>query len=444
MANEPWMDERKPDSAFNRRVAGVRSTQTKIQAMQAQKKERDFSLGGFTSKTLSERQGISSNANTDSSAAHFQIPTEFDQPNRQTNPNQRPLPNVYDPANMSSEEAAYVSGTFRQTDYANQQRPTHQFQQAPPAPPPFQPAPHQFQQAPPQFQQQQQFQQTPQQQFQQALQQFQQAPQQFQQAPQQYQQLPPQYQPPPQQYNTGQYPAAPQNYGSGPYPPTEQANPSSQYLHQVAEQYAQPVAQELTDEEIDARAFFDPQTQAYNFRYTVRRMQYELARANYLGRDLAIMVVSIDNLPALSGEFGPPAVDKSVESLAAALFNCCRPINLVGRYTDGRFVVVCPEMPNENAKQIGRTHSTAVRKCDRQTSMALAQTFRQHRRSHGISRIRRCRIFDCYSRSRCRHGNRAGWQRLLLRSRGGLTSVLLHQIRCIRARRQAGCNQLLS
>jgi len=187
MANDHWMDERKQDTAFNRQIAGVRSTQTRVQSMQQQKTNKDWTTGGYSSQPLSEKQGLSSSA---SSAHHLPI--------------------------LSNQE-----------------------------------------------------------------------------------------------------------------PP-------------------QPEPRELSEEELDQRALFDNQTQALNFRYTVRRLQYELTRASFFGGSVGVLVVAIDKMMTIAIEHSPGLLDQCLQSVASTLLAVCRPVDLIGRYTEGRFLVVCPQIPPEH------------------------------------------------------------------------------------------------
>jgi diguanylate cyclase (GGDEF)-like protein len=120
---------------------------------------------------------------------------------------------------------------------------------------------------------------------------------------------------------------------------------------------AEPEADEqvLGDEEIDNRAFFDPQTTAFNFRYLLRRMQHELTRASCIGGSVAIMVVSIDNFEAIKAKHGQVLIDKIVDAVVIALTTQCRQFDLVGRYMDNKFLVVCSDISDEEAFELAES-----------------------------------------------------------------------------------------
>ena len=187
MADDHWMDERTKGSPFDRQVAGVRQTQARIQAMQQQKTNKDWTTGAFsTHQTLSEKQGLPAST---SSAAHLPL--------------------------------------------------------QPPAP--------------------------------------------------------------------------------------KQEKP-----------------REMTEEELYKKALEDPMTPAFNFRYTLRLLQYELTRASFFGGSVGVMVVAIDRMMAIAIEHSPGLLDKCVECVYGTLAAICRPVDIIGRYNEGRFLVICPDIPRDH------------------------------------------------------------------------------------------------
>lgn len=118
-----------------------------------------------------------------------------------------------------------------------------------------------------------------------------------------------------------------------------------------------PAARELTDEEIDERALYDSQTRAYNLRHIVRMLRHEYTRATFNGSPLSIFVIAIDNFATIP----PGAVEKAVDAVSRALLTNGRPIDLVGRYTEGRFMLVSPEM---NAQQAAEAAEIIRKLCE--------------------------------------------------------------------------------
>jgi diguanylate cyclase (GGDEF)-like protein len=107
---------------------------------------------------------------------------------------------------------------------------------------------------------------------------------------------------------------------------------------------------ELTDDEIDSRAFYDQTTPTYNFRYLIRTMHRELKRAIRYKRGLSLLVVTIDHYAKIGQEYGMLAVDATIAAASEALITTCRSdVDMVGRYGEDRFLVLLPETPGKGA-----------------------------------------------------------------------------------------------
>lgn len=112
-------------------------------------------------------------------------------------------------------------------------------------------------------------------------------------------------------------------------------------------------ARELSDEEIDRRAFFDQVTPTYNFRYMLRVLHRELVRANRYRRSLSCCIVILDGLEAILNQYGRSAVDQCIMLAAETLIGCCRvDVDMVGRYSDDRFMLMLPETPGTGAAML--------------------------------------------------------------------------------------------
>ena len=129
--------------------------------------------------------------------------------------------------------------------------------------------------------------------------------------------------------------------------PRRDASPQTSSDENVL-QRADVVVRELTDEEIDRRALFD-ESGVYNFRFTLRTLLDELTRCRTFNRPVTLMIVAIQNHRGLGEEFGALAFDSVVSSSAETLLDCCRPIDMVGRYMVDRFIIVLPETDLQSA-----------------------------------------------------------------------------------------------
>lgn len=116
--------------------------------------------------------------------------------------------------------------------------------------------------------------------------------------------------------------------------------------------FSQPQIQyeDLSDEEVDRRAFFDKDTPTYNFRYMLRSLRRELTRARRYKRALSVCVVVIDGYADIFYKYGVLAVESTVNSAAETLIRACRAdVDMVGRYSEDRFLLILPETPIEGA-----------------------------------------------------------------------------------------------
>jgi diguanylate cyclase (GGDEF)-like protein len=107
---------------------------------------------------------------------------------------------------------------------------------------------------------------------------------------------------------------------------------------------------ELSEDEIEQRAFFDQYTPTFNFRYMMRTFKRELTRARRYRRPLAVAIVIIDGLPGVFHQYGAHALDQCIMSSAETLILSCRAdIDMVGRYGEDRFMLILPETPGSGA-----------------------------------------------------------------------------------------------
>jgi diguanylate cyclase (GGDEF)-like protein len=265
--DDPWLDKRKTkDSAFNRRVDSVRSTQFKLPA---QKQQRDWNSGVFSAHTMSDDQAPPASAyRPDHPLASNYQSGQFAA--REAEPKApQPISSSYDPGHFAKPDNRYDIQTV-------EPQPVVSSEISVGAPFPS--------------------------------------------------------------YNNSTESTSSQQALITTQPPTPTP---------AVTDFAT-----MSNQEIDALAFFDPQTQAYNFRYIVRRIEHELSRAKYYERTISILVISIDTIKIIPAELGQDPVDKCLGAVAQALFRNVRPIDLVGRYTDDRFVVVCPEVSVEQVSEL--------------------------------------------------------------------------------------------
>lgn len=111
---------------------------------------------------------------------------------------------------------------------------------------------------------------------------------------------------------------------------------------------------ELTDEEIEALAFFDRTTPVLRFQYMLRMLRRELKRASRYHRPISILIVAIDTYDGLTKRYGSLAQEQILKATGETLNRLVRSdVDLVGRYVNERFMLICPETPGKGAIVLG-------------------------------------------------------------------------------------------
>jgi diguanylate cyclase (GGDEF)-like protein len=103
------------------------------------------------------------------------------------------------------------------------------------------------------------------------------------------------------------------------------------------------VVRDMSDDEIDQRAFFDTLTKAYNLRYMLRCLHTELVRSQQFQRPTCLMVVAIHKFREIGMDYGALALDNVLSTAAEALMVTCRTVDMVSRFMEDRFLVMMPE-----------------------------------------------------------------------------------------------------
>lgn len=112
----------------------------------------------------------------------------------------------------------------------------------------------------------------------------------------------------------------------------------------------QEVYQPLSEEEIEAFAFFDSTTPCLKFQYMLRMLRRELKRGKRFNRPIAILVVAVDGFQNIVHNHGPSAADAMLAFVGERLNAVTRSdIDLAGRYVNERFLIILPETPGKGA-----------------------------------------------------------------------------------------------
>jgi diguanylate cyclase (GGDEF)-like protein len=96
-------------------------------------------------------------------------------------------------------------------------------------------------------------------------------------------------------------------------------------------------------------AITDGLTQLHIHRYFQQRLKEETARAKRFERPLALVMIDIDHFKHFNDTWGHPQGDLVLMSVARAVRNAVREVDIAARYGGEEFAVICPETTAEEA-----------------------------------------------------------------------------------------------
>ena len=107
-------------------------------------------------------------------------------------------------------------------------------------------------------------------------------------------------------------------------------------------------------------AMVDPLTGLYNRRYAEQYLTKAIARAADTGRDLFVMMLDLDNFKTINDQYGHPAGDRVLTSMAERLRCNLRGLDLVARVGGEEFLVVIADVSKERALEIAQRIRTVI------------------------------------------------------------------------------------
>jgi diguanylate cyclase (GGDEF)-like protein len=117
-----------------------------------------------------------------------------------------------------------------------------------------------------------------------------------------------------------------------------------------SEQVSEHDSEQVSTDEIERSAFFDLETAAYNFRYTLGKLRRELSRSKRYKRPLSVCVINMDGLKNISRDHSVVVAKEGARSAAAAIIHMIRAdVDMLGRYGDDHFILIIPETPGHGA-----------------------------------------------------------------------------------------------
>jgi diguanylate cyclase (GGDEF)-like protein len=121
-------------------------------------------------------------------------------------------------------------------------------------------------------------------------------------------------------------------------------------LERIAEQAGAVIHNSIVFEQTQEDSLTDPLTGLPNRRSMFVHLARELARAERLKSELAIVVMDIDGFKAINDTYGHSVGDHALREVATALQSALRPYDLCVRYAGDEFIVVLADCSREAAE----------------------------------------------------------------------------------------------
>lgn len=121
-------------------------------------------------------------------------------------------------------------------------------------------------------------------------------------------------------------------------------------LERVAQQAGAVIHNAVVFEQIQEDSLTDPLTGLPNRRSMLTQLVHEIARAERLGREVALIVMDFDELKAINDTYGHHTGDRALRKMAKALQGALRPYDLCVRYAGDEFIIVLSDCPRGAAE----------------------------------------------------------------------------------------------
>jgi diguanylate cyclase (GGDEF)-like protein/putative nucleotidyltransferase with HDIG domain len=121
-------------------------------------------------------------------------------------------------------------------------------------------------------------------------------------------------------------------------------------IERIAEQAGPVLHNSIVFEQTQEDSLTDPLTSLPNRRSMFVHLTRELARAERLKGEVALIVIDIDEFKAINDTYGHHIGDYALREVAAALQNGLRPYDLCVRYAGDEFIIVLAECSREAAE----------------------------------------------------------------------------------------------
>jgi diguanylate cyclase (GGDEF)-like protein/putative nucleotidyltransferase with HDIG domain len=131
-------------------------------------------------------------------------------------------------------------------------------------------------------------------------------------------------------------------------------------LDRVCEQAAAVIHNSIVFERTQEDSLTDPLTGLPNTRFMFLHITRELARADRLRAEVAVVVMDLDDFKDINDTFGHHIGDRALREVAAVLRTAIRPYDICVRYAGDEFIVVISGCSREEAESKRRELQQAV------------------------------------------------------------------------------------
>lgn len=120
--------------------------------------------------------------------------------------------------------------------------------------------------------------------------------------------------------------------------------------------------QQLNDA-VNQHAVRDSLTNIYNKRYSLVILQNEFNRAKTQGKPLSCVLMDINHLESINNSYGYFIGDRILMETSRCLQRNIKSTDVVSRFGDDEFLIILPEIDNEELKKISSSLAKEVEKC---------------------------------------------------------------------------------